>query len=204
MTTLPEGGAPASAKDSDAALTPPISPEGGVLVPRADLERVLRVLLLSPWSKSESHLQAEREIAAMLSAAPPISPRGVSAMTREEAEARIRACRGDQAWQARWMAKGAEEVAEWRRICAVANGKPDPALSLPTGSGEGLADLRKALEPIARYVAVLDARDHRPLDDHTALAAMTGETRADGATVFQVITIGDLRALAALSSEAGS
>lgn len=44
-------------------------------------------------------------------------------MTAEEAETRISTLRRDQAWQARWMAGGAEEKAEWSRLTKIAAGR---------------------------------------------------------------------------------
>ncbi|MDO9337924.1 MAG: hypothetical protein Q7T61_16125 [Caulobacter sp.] len=43
-------------------------------------------------------------------------------LTREQAESRIASLRRDQAWQARWMAGGADEKAEWSRLTKVAGG----------------------------------------------------------------------------------
>lgn len=43
-------------------------------------------------------------------------------MSREQAESRIASLRRDQAWQARWMAGGADEKAEWSRLTKIAGG----------------------------------------------------------------------------------
>ncbi|MCE3289561.1 MAG: Uncharacterized protein K0R83_1573 [Caulobacter sp.] len=44
-------------------------------------------------------------------------------MSREQAESRIASLRRDQAWQARWMAGGADEKAEWSRLTRIAGGE---------------------------------------------------------------------------------
>ena len=43
-------------------------------------------------------------------------------LSREQAENRIASLRRDQAWQARWMAGGADEKAEWSRLTKIAGG----------------------------------------------------------------------------------
>ncbi|MBX3480007.1 MAG: hypothetical protein KF842_06380 [Caulobacter sp.] len=48
--------------------------------------------------------------------------RGGFGMSREQAESRIASLRRDQAWQARWMAGGADEKAEWSRLTKIAGG----------------------------------------------------------------------------------
>lgn len=48
--------------------------------------------------------------------------RGGFGMSTGQAESRIASLRRDQAWQARWMAGGAEEKAEWSRLTKVAGG----------------------------------------------------------------------------------
>ena len=44
-------------------------------------------------------------------------------MSREQAENRIASLRRDQTWQARWMAGGADEKAEWSRLTRIASGE---------------------------------------------------------------------------------
>jgi hypothetical protein len=46
--------------------------------------------------------------------------RGGFGMSREQAENRIASLRRDQSWQARWMAGGADEKAEWSRLTRIA------------------------------------------------------------------------------------
>ena len=41
-------------------------------------------------------------------------------LTPQQAESRIASLRRDQAWQARWMAGGSEERAEWTRLTRIA------------------------------------------------------------------------------------
>ncbi len=49
--------------------------------------------------------------------------RGGFGMSREQAERRIASLRRDQSWQARWMAGGADEKAEWSRLTRIASGE---------------------------------------------------------------------------------
>ena len=49
--------------------------------------------------------------------------RGSFGISREQAERRIASLRRDQSWQARWMAGGADEKAEWSRLTRIASGE---------------------------------------------------------------------------------
>ncbi len=51
------------------------------------------------------------------------SGRSSFGMSPEQAENRIASLRRDQAWQARWMAGGADEKAEWSRLTRIAGGE---------------------------------------------------------------------------------
>ena len=58
-----------------------------------------------------------------------------------------------------------------------------------------------SLEPVSRYVAVVDARPGWRPNDASALAALTDEITHEGGSVFQVVTHGDLRQAASAHTE---
>lgn len=145
--------------------TPPFPPEGGVLVPREPTEAMIEAGVdFNPtaWTEDTDRgfpQDVARSIwAAMLSAAPPISPRGVE-IARHHVERLIPKLTElhNEAWTdvGAWHQEGGagqapdkplgealaallDALADWDPVDELWH--PKPALSLPTGSGEGLEE----------------------------------------------------------------